>query len=166
VRRAAGLIVATGLCASLARAGLAQEARPAPEEHTRNDTPALVRYGKWGAAALFVAFTSLGVVEHNTADDRFRSLTSYCIQNACTIGADGRYANPTPEAKYQSVVASDRAARAWLLSGQIALGGAAVLFVMEALHDHGTRNVPYSGLVVERGSFGTTNVGWKIPLPR
>src|SRR5262249_12852901 len=68
VRRFTGLIGAAGLCASLARGAPAQELRPTGEEHAGNETPVLVRYGKWGAAAMFVAFTTAGVIEHNTAD--------------------------------------------------------------------------------------------------
>lgn len=160
MRRALALAAlgAALLGAAPARSAHAQEARAARE------TPPIVHYGKWGAAALFAAFTSLGVMEHNNAEGRYHALQAYCIDvGPCAIGADGRYANPEAESRYQSVVKSDRAARGWLLSGQLALAGAAALFVIELLHDHGTRNVPYSGLVVEPGRFGATNVGIRIP---
>jgi hypothetical protein len=140
-------------------------AQDAPSGGVANPTPPIVKYGKWGAAALFAAFTVAGAVEHNAAEDHFRALESYCINTGpCTIGPDGRYSNPNAESRYQAVIQRDRTARVWFVSGQIAMGGAAALFVIELLHDHGTRNIPYSGLVVKPGRGGTTNVGLRIPL--
>ena len=77
------------------------------------------------------------------------------------VGLDGRYANPAAEGHYQQVVSADRAARAWLVSGQVALGGAAALFVVELLKDHGTTNIPFQGLVVAPTRTGT-HVGWQV----
>ena len=143
--------------------GAAAPAALAAQGASGSDTPAAVRYGKWGAAALFVAFTAAGAIEHNEAEVRFRALESWCISTGpCTIGPDGRYASPAAESMYQGVIQRDRTARVWFLSGQLALGGAAALFVAELLHDHGTQNVPYSGLVVGPGAMGTTRIGWRV----
>jgi hypothetical protein len=165
VRTAARAVFASALAACLANAAVARVARAqdAPQGDS-NTTPPAVKYGKWGAALLFAAFTAAGAIEHNAAESRFRALASYCINTGpCTIGADGRYANPNAESRYQAVIQRDRTARVWFLSGQIAMGGAAALFVVELLHEHGTRNIPYSGLMVEPGRLGT-KIGVRLPL--
>ena len=161
-RLAAALLCATLPCLAVSGTASAQSA-PA----STSDTPKVVHYGKWGAAALFAALTTAGVIEHTAANASYRDLQAYCLgQGSCAIGSDGRYASPQAEQRYQNVVRGDRAARVWLLSGQVALGGAAVLFVMDLLHEHGTKNIPYAGLVVAPGRFGTTRVGFSLPLPR
>jgi hypothetical protein len=165
VRVSARAVFAAALAACLANAAVARAARAqdAPQGAS-STTPPAVKYGKWGAAALFAAFTAAGAIEHNAAESRFRALESYCINTGpCTIGPDGRYANPNAESRYQAVIMRDRTARVWFLSGQIAMGGAAALFVVELLHDHGTRNIPYSGLMVEPGRLGT-KIGVRLPL--
>jgi len=127
-------------------------------------TPALVHYGKWGAAALFATFTALGVVEHNRANARFEDLRRFCFDvGPCTIGADGRYADAQAEARYQAVVSGDRAARTWLISGQVALAGAAALFVVELLKEKGTQNIPSSGLEITPTPTGT-RIGLRLPF--
>lgn len=164
---ASRLAFAAALAACLANAAVVRSARAqdGPRNGEANPTPPAVKYGKWGAAALFAAFTAAGAIEHNEAESRFRALESYCISTgACTIGPDGRYADPNAESRYQAVIRRDRTARLWFLSGQIAMGGAAALFVVELLHDHGTRNIPYSGLVVEPGRIGTTKFGLRVPI--
>ncbi|MFI5208370.1 MAG: hypothetical protein ACHQX4_10155 [Gemmatimonadales bacterium] len=162
MRAASRAITAAALAACLANVAVVRAARAqdTPQTGASNPTPPAVKYGKWGAAALFAAFTAAGAIEHNAADDRFRALEQYCISTGpCAIGPDGRYTNPDAESRYQAVVQRDRVARVWFLSGQIAMGGAAALFVVELLHDHGTRNIPYSGLVVEPGK-----IGLRVPL--
>ena len=139
-------------------------ARPlaAQSDSGRAYTPPIVHYGKWGAAALFVGFTSLGVIEHNRANAAYDRLTSFCVNTGpCTIGADGRYSNPAAESRYQDVVSGDRAARLWLVSGQVALAGTAALFIIELLKEHGTRNIPFNGLLLEPGRR-ETRMGWRL----
>jgi len=139
-------------------------AQGAPETHATRAAP-VVRYGKWGAAALFAVFTTAGVLAHNDADAGFRDLRTFCsTAGACVIGPDGRYVNPQAEVRYQDIAQSDRTARAWLLGGQIALGGAVALFVVELLHERGEPNIPFSGLTIAPGRNGTMNVGWRMTL--
>lgn len=129
---------------------------------TEQSTPPIVRYGKWGAAALFAGLTFMGVSEHGKANSAFRRLQSFCrTSGQCAIGPDGRYANPAAESRYQTVVSSDRAARGWLISGQVALAGAAVLFIVELMEERGTPNIPFQGLLIEPGPK-TTRVGWSF----
>ena len=127
-------------------------------------TPAAIHYGKWAAAAAAAGFTALGIRSHNRADDDFRALSDYCrVQGTCIVGGDGRYTDPGAEARYRQVVHGDRMARAWLISGQAALVGSVVLFVLELQRDRGPKNIPFSGLVVEPGPLGT-RVGLRIPV--
>ncbi|MBI1723884.1 MAG: hypothetical protein HYR48_08260 [Gemmatimonadetes bacterium] len=127
-------------------------------------TPPGIKYGKWAAAAAAVGFTALGIRTHHAANADFRALADYCrSRGACAIGPDGRYADPVAEERYRAVVRGDRAARAWLVSGQAALVGSAVLFVLELKRDRGPPNIPYSGFVVEPGAFGT-RVGFRLPF--
>ena len=129
----------------------------------RAQPPAIVHYGKWGAAALFAGLTSLGVLEHDRANSAFDRLTAFCLNvGPCGIGPDGRYANPAAESRYQEVVRGDRAARAFLLSGQVALAGTAALFILDLMKEHGTPNIPFSGLLLEPGR--QTRLGWRLRL--
>lgn len=138
-------------------------AAQAPNEPAPARTSAFVHYGKWGAAALFAGLTAIGAIEHGNANHAFNGLQDYCkAGNSCTIGQDGRYANPVAEARYQEVVRGDRAARVFLVSGQVALAGATTLFILELLKDRGTHNIPFNGLRVAPGTAGTTRVGWSL----
>ena len=86
----------------------------------------------------------------------------YCQQvGGCALGPDGRYTSPEAEARYRAVVHGDRAARAYLLGAQAGLVGSVVMFVLELKRGRGTRNIPYSGLIVRPGRFGT-RVGVRI----
>lgn len=123
-----------------------------------------VRHGKWAAAALFVAATGVAVFEHGAAEDAFAELRTMCGTTVqCSIGQDGRYTDPAAEAQYQEVVAGDRAARAWFITGQVALAGATALFVIELLHARGSTNIPYSGLIVTP-TRGGTRIGLRFPI--
>jgi len=135
------------LClAALASRGAAQAPDSARDNApaTRN-APALVRLGKWGAAALFLGFTATGISHHNGADADYRALTSYCKVGggSCLLTSDGTYVDPRSEELYQQVIAGDKAARAWLITGQVALAGAAALFIMQLSYEHGPHNIPF-----------------------
>ena len=157
------LLAALLLGAALTRAAAAQAPPAVAPSGDAARTPPIVRYGKWGAAALFVGFTALGVIQHREANDAYDNLRDYCRTGSCSIGFDGHYANPVAEARYQEVVHADRAARAWLVSGQVALAGATALFIVELLNARGTRNIPFQGLTITPGR-SATRIGWKLPI--
>ena len=137
--------------AHLALHGSAQAQAPAPPPAR---TPAAIRYGKFAALGVAAGLTTLGAVSHHRADAYYRDLLTLCRDHGpCPIGWDGRYAT-APEALYQRVVRGDRSARLWLLGGQAALAGSAVLFVMELKRKKGPENIPFSPYIVA-GSFGT-----------
>jgi hypothetical protein len=146
--------------AHLALGGNAPAQAPAPPP---SRTPAAIRYGKFAALGLAAGLTTLGAVNHHRADAYYRDLLTLCRDHGpCPIGWDGRYAT-APEALYQRVVRGDRSARLWLLGGQAALAGSAVLFVMELKRKKGPENIPFSPYVAA-GSFGTrvgVRLSWK-----
>jgi hypothetical protein len=150
-------LLVTALCV-LGLAASAQEPVPLPAR-----APALVHYGKWAALGLAAGFTILGARTHDRADRDFSALLRYCSGSTpCPLGADGRYADPAAEAIYRRVRAGDRAAGSWLVGGEVALAGGAVLFVMELMRKTGPENIPYSPYIVA-GRFGTL-VGLQLAL--
>jgi len=134
-----------------------------PAVAARPVTPAAIRYGKWAAAALAVGATAVGIHAHNAGNDAFAALVRYCGQITCTLAPNGRYADPMAEATYQQVVRHDRAARVWLVAGQVSAVGAAVLFVLELRHTGEPPNIPFNGLLVEPG-LRETRVGVRVPV--
>ena len=145
-----------------ARAAAAQTAVPAQEQP---EASAWVRYGKWGAAAMFVAFTAAGAIVHDRANADWDRLAAYCRQGGvCSIGPDGRYTNARAESMYWDVVHQDRAARVWLIGGQAALAGAVTLFIIELRRKHGPPNIPFNGFTVTPGRWGDLRVGWRLAM--
>jgi len=105
---------------------------------------------------------ALGIRTHQQADDDFQALASYSrSQGLCELAEHGRYTDRVPEVCYWDIVGGARAARAYLLGAQAALVGSVVMFVLELKRGRGTRNIPYSGLIVRPGRFGT-RVGVRI----
>ncbi len=162
MRRTVG---ARGACAAAlaAACALAQPLRAQTAQVEAPRTPFAVHWGKWAAAAAAVSFTALGIHQHNDGDAAYNDLIAYCGTVACPFGPDGRYVDPRAESLYQRIVRDDRSARAWLVGGQLAAVGSAVLFVIELTRERPEPNIPYSGFYVDAGRYGT-KVGWRIPL--
>jgi len=100
----------------------------------------------------------LALRAHNRAEDAFDQVESSC-QTAtarCALGPDGSYLDPEIEGFYQNSLRYDRIARGWLIGGETALAGAAVLFVWELTRPKGRpENIPFEPeLRVLRGSTG------------
>jgi hypothetical protein len=139
---------------------LAAARAQAPPAQTR--PPAGVRIGKWATLGLAAGFTAMGAVTHDRADRNFQSLLDYCrAHGPCPLRADGRYGNAGAEEIYLRVRGDDRAARAWLAGGQVALVGSAVLFIVELKRKKEPENIPFAPYV-EAGRFGTL-VGLQVP---
>ncbi len=163
LRTTARLRVCTLLVAAhcaLAGAALAQSDTTAPVR-----TSPLVRYGKWATLGMAAAFTTLGATTHTRADRDYNALLDYCRNpGPCPLAPDGRYTDPRAEALYIRVRDADRLARAWLISGQVAILTSAVLFVVDLRRGSEPKNIPFSGYVAA-GRFGT-NVGVQVRLGR
>ena len=168
----AAALAAALLLAPLARAAQAQNdtaatAPPAavPGSARPDVTPAGIKWGKWAAAALAVGATAVGLHQHNAGNDAYAALVGYCGRVPCTIAPDGHYADSRAEGIYQQVVRDDRSARVWIVAGQLAAVGSAVLFVLELRHHNEPPNIPYAGLIVESRQ-GVTRVGYRVGIGR
>jgi hypothetical protein len=106
----------------------------------------LVKYGKWVLVAGSAGMNYLAIRAHNRADDAFDALESRCFQSRdrCSVGPGGNYLDPEIESLYQTSLRYDRTARGWLIGGEAALAGAAVLFVWELTRPKGRPdNIPF-----------------------
>jgi hypothetical protein len=93
----------------------------------------IAKYGKWLLIAGSAGMTYGAIQAHNQAEDSFDALEAHCLESRqrCALGPDGTYLDPTSEALYQESLHYDRSARRWLVGGEVALAGAAALFVWE-----------------------------------
>lgn len=117
-----------------------------------------VKYGKWVLLAGSLGMNYLAVRAHNRADDTFDILESRCgvAQERCALGPNGAYADPEIEDLYQTSLQYDRRARRWLIGGETALAGAAVLFVWELTRPKGRPdNIPFEPEVRSLRAGGT-----------
>ena len=127
------------------------------------DTGPVVRYGKWVLAAGAIGMNLLAAQAHNRADDAFDELEDACFLDStrCLLGPDGSYADRRIEGLYQSSLRYDRSARRWLIAGETALLGAAVMFVWELTRKtHKPDNIPFEPEV--RSLRNATGVGIRV----
>ena len=123
----------------------------------------LVKYGKWILVAGSAGMNYLALRAHNRAEDAFDQLESSCGATTarCNLGPGGAYLDPEIEGFYQSSLRYDRIARGWLIGGESALAGAAVLFVWELTRPKGRPdNIPFEPEV--RSLRGSTGLGLRI----
>jgi hypothetical protein len=123
----------------------------------------LVKYGKWVLVAGSVGMNYLAVRAHNRAEDAFDALESRCVEvrSRCDLGPTGEYLDPVTEELYQSSLRHDRIARGWLIGGESALVGAAVLFIWELTRPKGRPdNIPFEPEV--RSMRGGTGLGLRV----
>ncbi len=123
----------------------------------------LVKYGKWVLVAGSAAMNYLALEAHNDAEDSFDEVESRCFDNPsrCDLGPTGTYTDPEIEAFYQTSLHYDRAARGWLIGGQAALAGAAVLFIWELTLPKGPpENIPFEPEV--RSLYQATGLGVRL----
>ena len=124
----------------------------------------VVKYGKWVLVAGAAAMNYLALQAHNQADDSFDTLEANCLESRqrCALGPDGSYLDPTSEDFYQASLHYDRVARSWLIGGELALAGAAALFVWELTQPKGRPgNIPFEPEVRSMRS-GATGVGLRF----
>jgi len=147
------------LCLSLA-VHSAQAQQPAV-----SSSPPLIKYGKWVTLAASVAMNLLAAEAHEKADAAFQVINLACVQSTsnCATLPDGRYADPALERKFQESLQHDRSARRWLIGGETALVGTAVMFIWELTRSK-TRegNIPFEPQVGERN--GRTTFGFRVPF--
>jgi hypothetical protein len=123
----------------------------------------LVKYGKWALVAGSIGMNYLALRAHNRADDAFHELESRCLatHDLCLTGPLGAYLDPEIEGLYQTSLHNDRVARSWLVGGESALAGAAVLFIWELTKPKGRPdNIPFEPEV--RSMRGGTGLGLRV----
>jgi hypothetical protein len=109
-------------------------------------SPAPIKYGKWLLVAGSIGMNLAAASAHQNADSVFDILNDRCGDDhaLCELGTGGTYADAESERLYQTTVAYDRRARNWLLGGEAAALGAAVLFVWEFARPKGPpENIPF-----------------------
>jgi hypothetical protein len=137
----------------------------APAAASAQQSPPLVRYGKWVLAAGAVGLNLLAARDHWRADDAFDELRSFCFDNfgRCAVGPDGRYLNRRSENLYQISLHYDRRARTWLFGGEAALVAAAGMFVWELTRrTDKPDNIPFEPEVrsLERATGVGVRIAW------
>jgi hypothetical protein len=128
-------------------------------------SPAPIKYGKWLLVAGSIGMNLAAASAHSDADSVFGLLNDRCgdDQTLCELGTGGSYADAESERLYQATVCYDRRARIWLLGGEAAALGAAVLFVWEFARPKGPpENIPFEPKV----SIGSqrTEIGVVVPF--
>lgn len=129
------------------------------------ESPFLVKYGKWigFAAALGMGLKSADA--HADANHAFDRLRAYCQvdRTRCQTGPNGRYLDPVSERYYQSSLDHDRRARLWLLGGEVTFLGATTMFVWELTRPKKPpENIPFEPEF--RVLSDRTEVGFRIPF--
>jgi len=161
--RTLGWLVVAAFAAAQPALLAAQATAPLPPRQV----PPLVKWGKWSAAAVFVGLTVQGISRHEDADAAYRQLVGHCrAGGSCVLAANGSYADPRSEALYQETVSGDRAARAWLITGQAALVGAVALLIVELSYEHGQENIPYEPRAYVAPGRGSVLVGLRVSVGR
>jgi hypothetical protein len=132
----------------------------AAQEVTAQGSPALVKYGKWLLLAGAVGMNVAAANAHHDADEFFDQLDDRCTTDhaLCALGPNGAYLDAESERLYQSSVTMDQRARTWLIGGEAAALGAAVMFVWEFARPKGAPgNIPFEPRVsirAERTELG------------
>jgi hypothetical protein len=109
-------------------------------------SPAPIKYGKWLLVAGSIGMNLAAASAHSNADSLFDELSDRCMADhaLCDLDPRGTYADAESERLYQASIAYDRRARNWLIGGEAAALGAAVLFVWEFARPKGPpENIPF-----------------------
>lgn len=137
------------------------------ERHgTRLSLPqAGAHYGKWLTAGAAIAFTAMAAHEHSYSRRDWNDLLDFChsVDDACTVGSDGRYLRYEAEFLYQRSLYYDRRANHRILGAQASLLVTAALFILDLRPGHdGPDNIPLSPLRVSAGPRGETRLGLQV----
>jgi hypothetical protein len=106
---------------------------------------AVVHHGKWLTAASVAALIVFAEREHRQSRREWNTLLDICrsAQDACALGANGRYVRSDAEALYQRSRAFDRRANRWLLGAQAGLLATTALFIIDLHPGEGPENIPF-----------------------
>jgi hypothetical protein len=156
-------LLGSALLACVIAAAPAAATAQAPDTTIYRSSPALIKYGKWVLLGAALGMGYQAAQSHNDADDIFTQLEDYCFDDRtrCDRAPSGRYLDPTSERYYQRSLSYDRKSRGWLIGGEVALLGAAGMFIWELSRPKRPNpNIPFEPTVNFRGP--TTNMGLKV----
>ena len=126
-----------------------------PGQLAAQKTSPWIKYGKWGLLVATVGLNLASSEANERANTSFDALTDRCLIDPllCTVDVSGIYNDPTSEELFQRSVRLDRSSRRFLIAGQAALLGAAVMFIYEFTRPPGTPddNIPFAPLVQDLG---------------
>lgn len=124
-----------------------------PHQMTAQGTSPWIKYGKWGLLVATVGLNLASSEANERANQSFDALTAQCLHDPqkCTVDGSGAFQDPTSEALYQRSLRLDTSARRFLIAGQVALLGAAAMFIYEFTRPPGEPddNIPFAPLVQE-----------------
>jgi len=140
------ILVAMLCCGALPALGAQADGAGQRESFRR----AVVHNGKWLTAASVAALIMFAEREHTNSQREWNSLLDICrsAQDACALGADGRYIRSDAEQFYQLSRVYDRRANRWLLGAQASLLATTALFVIDVHPGEGPDNIPFAPLQV------------------
>ena len=113
---------------------------------TVKQVPAVAKVGKWVLLGATLGMGLLAASSHDKAESAYDDLEQYCApdQSRCDLNSGGTYIDPTAESYYQESIRYDRHARRWFIGGEVALLGAAALFIWEFTRPHEKPdNIPF-----------------------
>ena len=109
----------------------------------------------YGTRSVDATVTSRQSVDLGKANESFDVLTGRCVNDPqlCTVDDSGIYNDPTSEELFQNTQQLDTSSRRFLIAGQVALLGAAAMFIYEFTRPPGTPddNIPFAPLVQDMG---------------
>jgi hypothetical protein len=119
---------------------------------------AVAHWGRWIGLAGAGTLIGLAAANHEAAQSDFAELETLCREEPqrCQIvqGTDGlpRYADESAERLYQAYADGERAARGYLLGGQLSLIATGGMFIIDFLYrDSRPKNIPYTPFEVYIG---------------
>lgn len=115
------------------------ESEPTPENP-------VIEIAKWTLGGLAAAAGAYAFVLQGDAEERYDALDRLCTESPSVcrpVTADGAYADPALEARYQDIRSDYRNSRFLLLGAHVLAVGSAVLFILDLPRDDTPDNVPY-----------------------
>lgn len=125
---------ATALLLLVASPALGQQ----PDSVTVRPVPRVAKVGKWVLLGATLGMGLLAAKSHDRAEAAYDDLEAYCAvdRRRCDLTPGGKYIDPVTEGLYQSSLDYDSQARRWFLGGEVALLGAAAMFIWEFSKPH------------------------------
>lgn len=126
-------------------AGQRVEGTVRPERETPAENP-VIEIAKWSTGGLAAAAGIYAFVLQADAEDRYDALERQCIETPADcrgVTADGAYADPALEARYQDIRGDYRTSRLLLLGAHVLAVGSAVLFIVDLPRGETPENLPY-----------------------